>query len=649
MERDPIDELLDEADQIAVNNESVEELLKDVPLETPPSKSTEKAPPRIKRNRPIVLPERGIKNPLYIKDFRDYLVCKQILFNFHRKCGYARDVALSDSESTPWDLTRLLKEIPEERFPGLVLPRGQNAVCGNTFPSHSEIQKRLNADHPILMGLAFDGYCLKGHALLKAIMSNGIGGLSMTKQSIDMSILEFHPDILCPDNISNIHRDSYLISAVEKAYAKFLDEIQDYIAVEKNNTRLKFISRNAAYTTVVLEYHVFIVVKSLAEIVNLNVDVVNFENATQNIIKEETLRFYYEIVYPDGVLGSLEIAPLNVIYTNTETTASMPCASSIITGIIPIDISTVDSLWIEKLRLCLNHKFTLWFPGMDAFKIHNWFVSGGGFTILGLKIDRKVLNKEGKPYFWYDKSSLPVAESDVIGDSLSMTRMNAYAILDKKLVTVGALDFKEFRNNQFLNGTSMVTFFMESILPTLSTISKAHLNRIFNHDGQNPQLCNDVCDAISSNDKVRVGEFVDIAMRNISNALEEEISKLKFGIRWTIKDSRGQKPLNNINVRNLYFEGLWNGTDLTLAWEQKKIIAIAKYKPQENCLVATLPIDIIKLIFRHLDKSILDDIKVEAGDFLNHDDACEKVLKKKNGRMFDAQRITQQMMHLFGQ
>jgi hypothetical protein len=214
---------------------------------------------------------------------------------------------------------------------------------------------------------------------------------------------------------------------------------------------------------------------------------------------------------------------------------------------------------------------------------------------------------------------------------------------------VGALDFKEFRNNNFLNGTSMITFFMESILPNLSTISKVHLNRIFNHDGQNPQLCNDVCEAISANDKVRVGEFADIAMRNISKALEEEISKLKFGIQWTIKDSRLQKPLNKIGVRNLYFEGLWNGCDLTLAWEQKKIIAVAKYKPQENCLVSTLPIDIIKLIFRHLDRSILADMKVEAADFMNHDDACEKVLKKKNGRMFDAQRITQQMMHLFGQ
>ncbi len=647
MERDPIDDLLEEADQIAVNNESVEELLKDVPLEEPITRNAEKAPPRIKRNRPIVLPERKIKNPLYIKDFRDYLVYIQVLSNFNRKCCWLKDVTRTDLGVVPWDLTRFLKDIPDERFPGLVLPREQNSVCGSTFPSHNEIQKHLNANHPILTGLAFDGYCLKGHALLKAIMSNGLGGLSMTKSSIDMSILEFHPDIQCPKTISNIRRDSYLISAAEKAYATFLDEIHAYIAVEKNNTRLKFISRNAAYTTIVLEYHGFVVVKSLMEIVNLaRVDV---DNATQHIVKEETVRFYHEIVWPEGVLGSLEIAPLDVIYTNIKTTPSIACIHSIVTGIVPIDISMVDSRWTEKLRLCLDHKFTLWFPGMAAFEIHNRFLSEGGFTILGLSIVRKISNAGGKPYFWYDKRSLPVAKSDVVGDSLTMTRMNAYAILDKKLVTVGSLDFKEFRNNQFLNVTSMVTFFTESILPTLSMIDKAHLNRIFNHDGQNAQLCNDVYEAISSNDKVRVGEFVDIAMRNVSKALEEEISKLKFGIQWTIKDSRHQKPLNNINVRNLYFEGLWNGCDLTLAWEQKKIIAVAKYKPQEDCSVSTLPMDIIKLIFRHLDLSILKDMKVEADDFVDHDDACAEVLKKKNGRMFDAQRITQQMMHLFGQ
>lgn len=643
MEKDLIDELLNDAVENAVHDEAIDDLLNEVTpkflSEEPEPNPKENAPSRVHRKKKIIFPPRKITNPQYVEDATDLMIYLHTVRTISRKNVCVVHIPISDNEYYAMDGSFMLKSVSLEKFPALALPPGVKNIHGNNFPKFENIHKNITYYHPVVKDLSFNGYCLKGSALLNAVLFQPTTLFATSTTPRKPKLLEFYLNFDYPSNISIMTRDRYLISEAERIYNGFLDEINTYVNVESNNTRLKFISRNSESTTIVLEYMAFQQMKSFDILMAAGVKPTKLEDVLEFAAIEETLRFYHRITCPGDILCLSEIAPLNMVYTGNDVIASQECIFSIALGIVPVDISIMNDESYTKLKECSERGLSLWFLGLDNAKIHSRLVESGDTAV---EIGKFRLNKcvnavDKRPYFNLMSIETPLKVSDIasglmgvaMDDEEHLGRKNLHAIIDNEPFSVGSTDLKAFRNREFLRHPDMIDHLIHLVVHAL-TLETVDLDKVFDYDDQCEKSFHKVRIAVAFNDNVAFEKYILDYMTGIISRITEQIIELNTGILWKIIGPR-KKTFIAPNPRTFYPEGMWNGCELTLAWDLKRIIILAKYKPQENCWISMLSKDNIKLIFAFLDLMLSHDIVLECNDYMNHSRECSKIQSKHDG------------------
>ena len=323
-----------------------------------------------------------------------------------------------------------------------------------------------------------------------------------------------------------------MISEADRIYANFVEEIQSFISskggvnlsseaaeikLEPVKAVLKSISRDDDVTMIVLEYVNYPTIKPLREIMAMPPG-----RSTQDMLtigsRLEVIRFHHGICWP--LMSIPEIFPLQLTYDGHDVLMTEAALFSFNTGIIPVDIATIDMQWRTKIKKCLTLSgFHLWFPGLDEAKTRQYVES--------------------------------------LAD-------------DVKCFDLGQI---KLRYLKWIDGKEFLSIWNNHLVP--------------------PDL---------PSDEVPLEDFGN------SELLDERP-------RWKIVDPR--QLINRIEtVKSFYPPGLWNGLELTLEWELKRIVLLAKFKPQDDCPISRLPLDIVKLVFKHLDLLIIDDIKADMNAYM---------------------------------
>lgn len=533
-------------------------------------------------------PKRKISNPTYIHDIVDAIRYRMVIQTLKRRYSCKEPLFAVKSGLVAVDTPFLLRDLPVEKQP--LLAAVSDEISGKATSTGDSAIHLLKVIHPVVNGLSCDGYDLRTITLLGVHLVDkteplGIYDLPEYRNPCPLDFYHY-PSRKCAG--INVNRDAAIIAEAEAVYDHFLNEIQVFVDNPKMNTVLKFVSRNTDVTTIVLEYQHYMSLKPLSEI--LESKYTTPEQLKNYGTRREVLRFHHTLNRLEGCVSFPEVFPLQMIYDGTKIFITEEAALSIKTGIIPVDISSIDHNWIDKIRGCLMHpNFNLMFVGLDNAKARSHFCEpenrGQLFRIgeLNMMYNLDASKSESEKHDFLE--IIVTGRFKVLVEDFKSLVFNNRYRLNNGSETVGTNNLKAFREGRYYNVD------VEEMIIDKKSFTDSDTDDV-------------------ANETIRDRDI------EIKKAMDDAIETLGTRPLFRIVDAR-KAIVNKIDPRTFYPPGLWNGCDLTLAWDLKRIIALARYKPQDSdCYLSRLPLDIINLIFKELDMLIIRDIEVEYDDFI---------------------------------
>lgn len=620
--------------------------------------------------------ERMPKN--YISTIADYLKYEMVVHNFFKKAMYIPLITvLTSVPAMPIGLLLKNYDLAQSKEGGNYLslvkcsdfhPSGSKET-GFTIPSFDDIKVNLIGRHPIIDHLKFQGYCLAGGSVLNAICKEVSGTpsyFSYSNKKHKLTDMDFFPVIDIPSTVHPRDHESYIIKCSDVIYRDFLNEIKTYLLSTRNLAaecmELKFISRSSDCTTIIL---------------------MGKKNSKQII------QFIHRSYTSQGeLLAGFDLAPCQVLYDGHDVKMTRFGRMSILIGFIPVDISCASKSWKYRLQKYHRHRdFGLWFPGLSCSKVMEFMDAYKSVPIkrvdastkpkLSINDRRKrgsesnqrkihfdsvgfILRSGVRNSFRYNISSNDELNNDKteiahqffesdygsalesVNDGEALAISNLRHLWNSQSVSVGCADIDRFLRNDFHQASIGNYFRSVTAYAVNFTIPKFY--QVFDYDGVNPSLANEALESVRDEDYDRFAKTVLATISYLDGKVDRQIAVLKQGVKWRVRDPGTQisgtfNPIK-LTAQTFYpsvmikdkLTSLYNGFNLTINWEIKRLLAIAYYKKDYQCPMSMLPLDIVKLLFRILDWEFVRNVICELDTFESESQETSSAESKNRAR-----------------
>lgn len=611
-------------------------------------------------------PTEDVVPKKYIRDISDYLRYHMIVHTFFKKVLIIPLYTVSVAEPVLpmtglFDV--LLKSLVEDRvangetpgyqrreLPVFALGKSRYTISsslrGFPIPEPVKLRSSLIVAHPILHSLSFRNYRLAGGSIVSCITEN-------RKTSHD---LDFFPIVDVPQSIGPFERERYIADQADIIYATFMADVQtysEYISTKTKGAGCCFITRSSDCTTIIFE----------------------MESHT------EILQFIHRAYTSEGeLLAGFDLAPSQILFDGDGFRMTHFAHMSILTGVIPVDISCASKSWKYRLNKYNQEKqFTLWFPGLSYAGVekclerkdpqpiarinaeHKPVLADGNvggnktgyakmkgtghtridFESVGFEIHRR--NIRGPNFFQYRIPRWDEEKFDAISikhqfvhadygdvleeveDAESLATSNLRCLWNGQAISVGCSNFKQFAAKEFTVHSIGNAFRSAAACPANFTVAK--FERIFNYDGCTAPWSQDALDAVRNQNAEKYERIVAATIEYLDAKIQKESAKLRQGVHWRVRDPGTQisgtfNPLKftpSTFYPTVMIDGklthLYNGFNLGINWEIKRLFLIAYKKRDYECILSGIPMDVIKLLFQWLDWMTIKEIIVELNDY----------------------------------
>lgn len=478
----------------------------------------------------------------------------------------------------------------------------------------SRAEIRLNEVFPTFSNLKFDGYCLAGGAALWAIRKFDRHSVSNPND------LDFFPVVgeVSGNNWKNEKQDR-----ARQIYEKFVLEMKE-IETQLVHFNL-LVWENENCTTFSFQH------SSIKAHENL-------DNKCQYCIRQSAYEIKFSFIHraydtPEQIVQGFDFAPSQVIYDGKTFKCSYAAAFSICHNSLPVDISAASDSFYARLNKYNSEKcFNLIFPGLDSRKIgmerysskqknsnpfrvkfpkganlwigdynHNVFNLGYGENPT---IDPQAMNKETD---YGDIAEILLCQNE---DYLVKQFLKTGMVYGKKKSCSAEYQYLDIER-----GIRKICAFDERL--PISTFELLQLfSPVFEEDLDEAMLL------YLKREQFKFNPLLEKHLPKIINLYETKKSKpISFMV-----DEPGMQIRRSFNPVDLtarvFYGHYYNGFHCTPDWPARCQIIIAYRKERtgkrdlDQCCLFWLDLNLIKFIFKHLDKIYFEEIKTSFFDHL---------------------------------